>query len=29
MRSPGFRGTSAGAITWQLTRAVAICRCNA
>jgi hypothetical protein len=28
-RSPGFRGMSAGAITWQLTRGVVICRCNA
>jgi len=28
-RSPGLRGTNAGAITWQLTRAVVIWRCNA
>lgn len=29
IRSPGFRGISAGAITSQLTRDVVISRCNA
>jgi hypothetical protein len=28
-RSPGLRGTKAGAITWQLTRGVVIRRCSA